>query len=345
MKKSIEILINIILWSKITFLLYYFDKTHLDLDLYNGSSGVFGIPMFAILIICSLIGPFINFYFFYFILIPKFLVRQKYLLFGVLAIISSFLTGYTFRLTWGGYNENQMFGVLVVWTIMALFCGIIGGAIKGFFLWFESFQDRRHFEKKHLQSRNALLRLQAQLNPHFLFNSLNNIDILIEETPKIASEYLKKLSDLLRYVLYETNEEETELDKEITQISGYIDLQKIRSNNQDYANFKVIGDLKGLKIAPMIFIPFVENAFKHTKNKSVDNAIDIAFEIQSNKVKMICKNFYEPTHLETVRREGIGIEAIRQRLNLIYPKKHELVIEQSEHWFTVFLTIILNDEN
>jgi two-component system LytT family sensor kinase len=345
MKKSLEIIVNLILWIKITFLLYYYDVTHLDMSFYNGHVGIWGIPMFAILIFCSLIGPFINFYLFYLLFIPKLIVKRKYLLFVVLAIISSFLTGYTFRLTWGGYNENQMFVVYLFWTIMALFCGIIGGAMKGFFLWIEAVYERRLYEKKHLQSKNALLLLQARLNPHFLFNSLNNIDVLIEDTPKVASEYLKKLSDILRYVLYETKEEETELAKEITQISSYIDLQKIRSSNPNFVRFNLTGDIKTQKIAPMIFIPFVENAFKHLKNKLINHAIDIQFDIQESTVTMICKNYYEASQPEDENRKGLGNETIKQRLNLLYPKKHELVINQSEHWFSVTLTIHLNNGN
>ncbi len=340
-----EVLVNLILWTKIIFLLSYYVLTHLEMGVYNGQHGPWGLPWFPMLIIGSLIGPFINFYLFYLIFIPKLFVMRKYSLFALLALISSFLTGYTFRLTWGGYNENHMFGVLLFWTVMALFCGILGGAMKGFFLWIEAVYDRRIYEKKHLQSRNALLLLQAQLNPHFLFNSLNNIDVLIEETPKIASEYLKKLSDILRYVLYETKEEETDLSKEIAQIGSYIDLQKIRSSNLNYVRLNLTGALKNQKIAPMIFIPFIENAFKHSKNKTIDHAIDIQFDIRGNSVKMICKNYYEPTQLEVVKNEGLGNETMKQRLNLLYPKKHELIINQSEHWFTVSLTIHLKDGN
>jgi two-component system, LytTR family, sensor kinase len=345
MKKSLEVIVNLILWINITFLLSYYVMTHLEMGFYYGQHGPWGISWFTMLIIGSLIGPFINFYLFYLIFIPKLFIRQKYFLFVVLALVSSFLTGYTFRLTWGGYNEHQMFGVLLFWTIMALFCGITGGAMKGFVLWIEAVYEKRLYEKKHLQSRNALLLLQARLNPHFLFNSLNNIDVLIEESPKIASEYLKKLSDLLRYVIYETKEEEIDLAKEIAQISSYIDLQKIRTSNLNYVSFKLSGELKDQKIAPMIFIPFVENAFKHSKNKSIDHAIDIQFDIQGNSITMICKNYYEPIQPVVENKEGLGTETIKQRLSLLYPKKHELVINQSEHWFTVSLAIHLKNGN
>lgn len=345
MKKYLEVIVNVILWIKIIILLCYYVLTHLEMGAYYGQHGLWGIPWFPMLIIGSLIGPFINFYLFYLIFVPKLFVRQKYSLFIILALVSSFLTGYSFRLTWGGYNEHQMFGVLLSWTFMALFCGIIGGAMKGFFLWIEAVYEKRLYEKKHLQSRNALLLLQAQLNPHFLFNSLNNIDILIEESPKIASEYLKKLSDILRYVLYETKEEETDLSKEIDQIISFIDLQKIRTSNVNYVRFNLTGELKNQKIAPMIFIPFVENAFKHSKNKTIDHAIDIQFDIQGNSVKMICKNYFEPAKIEVVKNEGLGNDSVKQRLNLLYPKEHELIINQSEHWFTVALTIQLKDGN
>ena len=108
--------------------------------------------------------------------------------------------------------------------------------------------EKKGSRKSTWMSKNALLLLQAQINPHFLFNSLNNIDVLIEETPKIASEYLKKLSDILRYVLYETKEEKTDLAKEIAQIQSYIDLQKIRTSNPNYVNFNITGELKIRKL-------------------------------------------------------------------------------------------------
>jgi LytS/YehU family sensor histidine kinase len=196
-----------------------------------------------------------------------------------------------------------------------------------------------------LESKNALLLLQAQINPHFLFNSLNNIDILIEETPKIASEYLKKLSDILRYVLYETKEDETGLAKEIDQIKSYIELQQIRTNNPRYVSLIIKGEIKEQRIAPMIFIPFIENAFKHCKNKTIDNAIDIEFDIQDKRIKMVCKNYYEANQLEVIKNEGLGNETIKQRLNLIYPKNHELIIDKTEHWFKVTLIVNFKDGN
>lgn len=342
MKKSLEIVSNLTFWIIITYLFYYDYSTRLGLS-FDKNFGMFHIPNLAFVLFFSLIGPIINFYLFYFIFVPRLLVVKKFLLFISFAIISSVLIGYSLRLTVGG--NGAPLSKFIFLTTMALFWGIIGGAIKGIFLWIDSVAERKEFEKKHLESKNALLLLQAQINPHFLFNSLNNIDILIEETPKIASEYLKKLSDILRYVLYETRGDETDLTKEIVQIESYIDLQKIRTDNQHYVNFKIRGELKDQKIAPMIFIPFIENAFKHSKNKTIENAIDIEFEIQGNKVKMVCRNYFESNHLEVIKNEGLGNETIKQRLNLLYPNNHELNIEKTEHWFTVTVMINSKDGN
>jgi LytS/YehU family sensor histidine kinase len=305
---------------------------------------MFHIPYLAFVLFFSLIGPMISFYLFYLLFIPKFLVRKRYFLFISAGLLSCILVGYEFRMVIG-YAPDEKIKTLVLFTIMALFCGIVGSAIKGIFLWVDSISDRRDLEKKHLESKNALLLLQAQINPHFLFNSLNNIDILIEETPKIASEYLKKLSDILRYVLYETKEEETDLSKEIAQIQSYIDLQKIRTNNPKYVNLIIEGQLGDQKIAPMIFIPFVENAFKHSRNKTIDNAIAIQFEISDKNVMMVCKNYFESNQIEVIKNEGLGNETIKQRLNLLYPKRHKLVIDKTDHWFNVTLSIDFKDGN
>jgi two-component system, LytTR family, sensor kinase len=342
MRKSIEVLFNLLLWCVITYIAYNFLKKYNHIAVNN--YGLFHIPFLYWAVFYTLLPTIIDFYIFYLLLIPKLLVRKKIALFFTFALISSVLIGFLFRLTIFGLS-NSPISNLIFFSVMALFWGIFGSAVKGIFLWIDSQTERKVLEKKNLMNKNALLLLQAQINPHFLFNSLNNIDILIGESPKSASEYLKKLSDILRYVLYETKEDETELVKEINQIQSYIDLQKIRTTNPNYVSFKITGDLKDQKIAPMIFIPFIENAFKHSKNKTIEKAIDIEFEINDRMVKMVCKNYYEPNRLEVIKNEGLGNETIKQRLNLLYPKKHELIIEKTENWFNVSLSINLNESN
>ena len=335
MRKFFEVIFNLVLWIIVYYLFYSNYTTRFGWSFDK-------IPYLAFV----LIGPMMSFYLFYLFLIPKLLIRKRYFLFITLGLLSSIVVGvgYEFRMVMG-HSPDEKIKNLIPFTILALFYGIVGSAIKGIFLWVDSIAERRVLEKKHLESKNALLLLQAQINPHFLFNSLNNIDILIEETPKIASEYLKKLSDILRYVLYGTKEEETDLSKEIAQIQSYIDLQKIRTNNPKYVNLNIIGQLADQKIAPMIFIPFIENAFKHSKNKTIDNAIDIQFEISDKNVIMVCKNYFESNQIEVIKSEGLGNETIKQRLNLLYPKRHKLVIDKTDHYFNVTLSINFKDGN
>jgi two-component system, LytTR family, sensor kinase len=248
----------------------------------------------------------------------------------------SILIGVIFLLYVKGYIIYILFTSSLV---LAISGGLFAAIIKGIIYWLLEISEKMTLQKRQLKSENALLLLKAQLNPHFLFNSLNNIDILIEESPKIASEYLKKLSDILRYVLYETKEDETTLAREIEQISNYIELQRIRTANASYVDFEVVGDVGERKIVPMIFLPFIENAFKFSKNKYIEKAIAIRFEIDNDSVRMSCKNFYEPHYLNVIKNEGLGIETIRQRLKLLYPGKHDLEILDAENWFTVSLKI------
>ena len=344
MRKLLEVIFNLVFWIIIYYLFYVYFTTRFGWS-FDKNFGMYHIPHLAFVLFFTLIGPIIIFYLFYLLYIPKFLVRKKYLLFIVIGLLSCILIGYEFRMVIGDKLLNTPIKKLVYFTILALVWGIIGSAIKGIFLWVDLIAEKRVLEKKQLGSKNALLLLQAQINPHFLFNSLNNIDILIQETPKIASEYLKKLSDILRYVLYETKEDVTLLAKEVDQIKSYIELQQIRTDNPRYASLTINGEIKEQRIAPMIFIPFVENAFKHCKNKTIDNAIDIEFDIQDKRIKMVCKNYYEANQLEVIKNEGLGNETIRQRLNLLYPKNHELLIDKTEHWFNVTLSIYFKDGN
>lgn len=340
MRKSVEVITNLLLWTIITYIFYYIAKTnaHIAANSVN-NYGIFHIPYLAFVVFFTVLPPVINFYIFYLLLIPKLLVRKKFLIFIMLALVSSALVGFGYKMTYGGSGPSL--SRFAFFTIMALFWGIIGSAFKGIFLWIDSLAEKKNLEKKNLMSKNALLMLQAQINPHFLFNSLNNIDILIEENPKTGSEYLKKLSDILRYVIYETKDEETDLSKEIFQIKSYVDLQRIRTSNPKYVNLNIKGELKDQKIAPMLFIPFIENAFKHSKNKTIENAIDIEFDIQDKFVKMVCSNYFESTQNSIVKNDGLGNKTIKQRLDLLYPEKHNLTIEKAEHSFRVILEISL----
>ena len=196
--------------------------------------------------------------------------------------------------------------------------------------------------KQNLQSELALLK--NQINPHFLFNTLNNIDSLIKSNVDKASETLVKLSDILRYMIYETNIDKTLLSNEIKHIESYIDLQKIQFANKELVSLSKQGNFDNTMIAPMLFIPFVENSFKHCNKKNIQHAISINFSIDNKTVNFECINMFDKTQKSTKDiASGIGLNIIKRRLEIIYPGKHFLSIDEDNNTFKVTLSINTNE--
>lgn len=222
-------------------------------------------------------------------------------------------------------------------SVIGVLSGSVALVLKGFLTWYEEIKLKEALLDKNHKMEMALVK--SQLDPHFLFNTINNIDVLILKDVNEASKYLNKLSDIMRFMLYETKPDEIPLEKEIHYIEKYIELQKIRTSNSNYVNYSVTGDMKNKNIAPMVFIPFIENAFKHTNNKKFEDAITIKIEITDNQVALKCVNKFDPTRQMKGNDNGLGNELIVKRLNLIYPDQHELRVEKSEKEYTIELTI------
>jgi len=293
----------------------------------------------------SLIVSIIVFYIFYFFLSPMIFSKKKEdinisLSFGFVIILV--ITGFGYLIQQS--IVSNYYGMTWYWAInyflLTIYAAFIACLIKAFLNWYSDIFYKRQLEKKNLETELALLK--AQINPHFLFNTLNNIDVLIEKDAKTASVYLKKLSDILRFMLYESPAEKIELSKEVEYIRKYIELQKIRTSNPDFVSFTVTGDLDKLQIAPMLFIPFIENAFKHCTNKKINNAVEIAITAHDNEIDFTCSNAFDQSDLPVQEHSGLGLELIRNRLNLLY-KDHQLNIDKSNNRFSVSLTIKPND--
>jgi sensor histidine kinase YesM len=201
--------------------------------------------------------------------------------------------------------------------------------------WLKDRKIKAELEKDKLSSQLELLK--SKIDPHFLFNNLNNIDIFIQEDPNQASEYLRKLSDILRFMLYESNAEKVSLSKEIAYISKYIDLQKIRTNNPSFVNLEVSGDMSNKEISPMILIHFIENAFKYASNKKIENAIRIRLELNGNKLFFFCKNHIH--ELSAPEKNGLGAFLLKQKLDLLYANAYSLNTKEENNWYLVTLEI------
>ena len=350
MKRSVEIIIHIVFFIFATLfilLLYEFitrgytfhiqqRDSILPLKFYwqfdQGRREMLLIGYFA------LIYGIVTFYAFYAFFKPLLFDRRRYWLFFV-AII--FWIG--ILVIYRAVEMKSMYHpVLIVRDILIPAFFIISGTAFRFLKdWFGDQKQKEILVKQNLQSQLDLLK--ARINPHFLFNTINNIDVLIKKDPAIASEYLYKLSDTLRYVLYETQDDEIPLKKEIEQMEKFIDLQKIRTSNPDYVNFTMTGSVSDQKIAPMTFMTFVENAIKFTMNKKIKHAINITLDIKDNFVRFYCKNHDGYTDYSDNNGNGLGLELIKQRLELLYKGKYELQTSKQEEWFIVDLKINFDD--
>jgi sensor histidine kinase YesM len=201
-------------------------------------------------------------------------------------------------------------------------------------------EEKRDLILKNTQSELALLK--HQINPHFFFNTLNNVDYLINEDTQKASLALNKLSEIMRYMIYEADKEKVPLTKEVSYIESYISLQRLRITSDNQISFRITGETGNINIPPMLFITFIENAFKHSSFKKDNNVVDITLNIGQSEIKFSCINNLASFSSEKDHAGGIGLDLIRKRLNLIYPDAHELKINKTEQRFEVFLKIKTN---
>lgn len=194
---------------------------------------------------------------------------------------------------------------------------------------------RAEAEKAHAE----LSFLKAQINPHFLFNTLNNIYALSVTDSEHTSESIMKLSNIMRYVTDEVGEDYVLLQSEIDCINDYIDLQKLRLGKTTDLNFTVTGQILNQKIAPLVLMTFIENVFKYGVSKHEKSVIYIRLDAGPKKITFFCQNPIFENGTSTNKRKGIGISNTKRRLQHIYPGQHKLDINTQNGLFTVTLEI------
>ncbi len=201
---------------------------------------------------------------------------------------------------------------------------------------------RDSFTRRQQEKEAQLKLLKAQLNPHFLFNTLNNLyGLSVVKSDKLPSLMLK-LSDLLRYSLYETKETFVSLEKEINYLENYISLEKIRLEEKTAISFHKSGNYTIQKIAPMLLIVFVENAFKHLSTENNNSSVHININVTDDKMMFICTNTIDkilPIKNMEKGKSGIGLHNAKKRLQLMYPEKHQLSITKENNTYTVELIL------
>ncbi len=259
--------------------------------------------------------------------------RKNYWLYTIIGIVFSYLILYFIS------KKAFVFGLaplssIFLWTT-------IGSLFRFFIDWFKKKNEVLVLERENISSNLALLK--NQINPHFLFNTLHNIDTLIHDDQDKASKSLVKLSDIMRYMLNDSKPDFVELQNEIEYLENYFSLESLRLKNEKFFNYSINGSSNGFKIAPMILIPFVENAFKHAVDSNIENGITIKVVIVHNKLFFNCENQCDISETEKDKTHGIGLKTVQKRLDLIYKNKHKLTINSENSMFKVNLELELNE--
>ncbi len=185
--------------------------------------------------------------------------------------------------------------------------------------------------------------LKAQINPHFLFNTLNNLYYLVYTKSDNATEVIAKLSQMMRYMIYDSNHPKVQLDKELEYMHNYIALERLRLNNEIPIRLETEGDTAGIEIAPLIFITFLENAFKHGVSSNRPGAwVDIHIGLDGKACIYTVENSKLDVSPNADGKSGIGLQNVRRRLELSYPGQYELKTEDSADRYKVQLKINLS---
>lgn len=276
------------------------------------------------------------------LIVPKLYSKQKYFAFfsSLVGVITFFpliphLDKVASAISGNGWLGYSLVGYVqvVFLTLFICFCGMF---FRLFIDWIDRQQKNKELDNEKL--RTKMMVLVNQSNPHFIFNVLNNIDSLITTKPGKASETISKLSQLLRYIYSNSESDKVLLSLETEYIENYIELQELRMDSNANVQFEKPLNAQNIKIVPMLFLPFIENAFKHG---IIDNnhPIEIAIITESNKLYFECKNDYNTNAKSDKTESGFGISNIIKRLDLMYPSNYALNIEKEKGIYAVSLTL------
>ena len=298
-----------------------------------------------------LMGP-VLFYINFLILVPKLLLRKHITAYVFVSLIILFLANYVMsnyvsgtpldrleNLVTNQDNPNEFRGLKVIVPFafsMSVF--LLGGMFRVLLTYFRNENNSKQLvaNKKEIEIQF----LRTQLNPHFLFNSLNSIYSLVRSGSNDASEAVITLSELMRYMLYEVKDEKMPLVKELDYIKNYIALQRLRIKDNSGVKSNIHGDASDLFIEPLILVSFIENAFKYGTNFKGETQIEIYIDIKDNLLHFFVKNVVGMQQKKS-KDFGIGLSNIKDQLSYLYEDKHELNILQKDGYFIVDLILKL----
>lgn len=287
-------------------------------------------------------------YFNIYYLIPKYLSQTKFVTYSLLLILSVAVVTplNVFALYLKFYNNPEFQKEIVdaqLYQFILTFI-IVGASsiLKIITDWVRHQRVRKELENQTM--RSELRFLKSQINPHFLFNTLNNLYALTLKKSDKAPEIVLKLSEMMRYMLYECNEKRVPLHKEVNYLRNYLDLERLRQGKNMEIGFQVDGQVKDQKIAPLMFIPFLENSFKHGLNNQLEQGfVNFNLQVHPTAIEMSIANSKPSLPKPATRSGGIGLKNVKRRLDLLYPANYELDIDDAPNTYTVHLKIDLDE--
>jgi len=334
MNIGLKIILHLFFW-----IVYFMLSGIISFDL---SSGIGFMFEHLAIYLSGLLWAAIAFYLFYFFLF-QYIEKHQFLRYFLLSIIAVVLVSGIFITIYRVFVFNDTFTMPLSWNFTSMAGTYViancGSLLRGFIGWIESSKQKAEMEKRNLQLELDALR--SQVNPHFLFNTLNNIDALILSQPQKASAMLITLSDVMRYMLYQTQDKTVTLDMEIKHLQNVIALHRIRFTQPDYIQFDCMVTQRETTIVPLLFLPFVENACKFAQLKKTLPVIHISLQQQQNSLTFTCSNTFDEKAASNNQNGGIGLENVKKRLNMLYPENHSLEIVNDGTRFFVTLVIQL----
>jgi len=288
------------------------------------------------------------FYINYLFILPSFLNQKKYfwcafamiLLIIASAFIKCGLAYYFYDIVIKRYGAKQIIDFWDYYSGAAFVSAVfitLGTVLKFISDWFLNEKVKSRLENEKLIAELAFLK--SQINPHFLFNSLNNIYSLAYQKAEKTPEAILKLSEIMRYMLYESNVDKVSLSDEIRYLENYIELQKLRFKDNIHIKFEIIGNPSGHKITPLILISFVENAFKHGIATDMDVPISITLNLSQDKLFFLVVN--KKSELNKDITGGIGLPNVKRRLDLLYKNRYSLNIDDKNDIYSCELNLNL----
>jgi len=287
------------------------------------------------------------FYLNYLLFIPRFLNRKRYSLYALVIVLTLVFYGI------GKYGVAVLFPADVLqrmkgdtigfasYFLSTLFTSIIflflSVVLKFSVDWFLNERIQRDLENQRLSAELAFLK--SQINPHFLFNSLNSIYSLAYQQSENTPGAILKLSEIMRYMLYECNDNKVDLSKELQYLQNYIDLQKIRFGNKAYIDFKLEGKVGNQQIVPLLLIAFIENAFKHGVANDSLSPINMVITVDEQYLHFFIQNRKHSNNTDAMG--GIGLNNVKRRLDLLYNGKYNLDIRDEIDTYTCELSLVL----